>query len=53
MLQRIDLTILLRGIVALVFPFRIVAGTQAGAVSPGYARVVRELGRQLTLSPWC
>jgi hypothetical protein len=50
-LRRINLTVLLRRIVALVFPFGIVARAQIGEVSPGNASVVRETGGQQTLRP--
>ena len=53
MFRRINLTVLLRRIVAFVFPFGIVASTQIGEVSPGNASVVRGTGGQQTLHPWC
>jgi hypothetical protein len=53
MLRRINLNVLLRRIVALVFPFGIVTSTQVGEVSAGNASVVRETGWQQTLHPWC
>jgi hypothetical protein len=53
MLQKFDVTILLGRIVVLVISFGIVASTQKAAVSSGNARVVRVMGRQQPLRPWC